>query len=398
MDYAATSYNACMTSFASSFDVCIHGAGFVGRTLALLLAGQGMRVALLADAVTDAAAKDIRAFSLNSASKNLLTRIQAWPARAAVTPVSCMKVFGDAGGELVFNSKLDGNSAQALNWIVDVPVLEGALKEQVAGEPRIQSFASNAKLQAKLHVLCDARALQAPSGVSAQLGISHETIRYPQHALAARLVCEEGHDSAARQWFSAAGDVLALLPMNEHAGHQVALVWSLESEHAKTMLACPDLEFLTSLEAACGKSLGRVRLVSERTLWPLKLTKVRPWTGAHASLGAWVLAGDAAHTMHPLAGQGLNVGLGDAALLAQMLESIRGAAPFFAPSHTALMRALRGYARKRQAAFAPIAGVTDGLHWLFSHPYQVVVCVRNFGLSWLNRTRGIKQILTHQAQ
>ncbi len=383
-----------MTVSAPSFDICIHGAGFVGRTLALLLAKQHLRVALLSkDSPTNESAEstDIRAFALSGASKDLLNSIHAWPADSAVTPVRVMQVFGDAGGHVQLDTP---EHALALNWIVDVPALEAALKEQVAREPSVVCLTEGAACEAKLHVVCEGRT----SRIAAELGIAFETIRYPQHAVAARLGCELPHDNAARQWFTELGEVLALLPMQGSAGHEVALVWSLESKRAKEMLAASDVDFCAALEISANRALGAMQLSSVRALWPLQLARAQQWTGQSSTLGTWVIAGDAAHTVHPLAGQGLNLGLGDVAHLAQSLKAVQAGSPLFRPTQTKLNRALQSYARARQAAAAPIAGVTDGLHLLFARDSALLARVRNLGMSWLNRASGIKNLLIKQAQ
>ena len=380
-----------MTVSASTFDICIHGAGFVGRTLALLLAKQGWCVALLSTKSPQIESTDIRAFALSGASKDLLNSVQAWPADSAVTPVLTMQVFGDAGGHVQLDTP---EHAEALNWIADVPALEAALKEQVAREPSVVCLAEDSACEATLHVVCEGRA----SRMTAELGLQFETIRYPQHAVAARLNCELPHDNAARQWFTERGEVLALLPMQGSAGHEVALVWSLESNRAKEMLAASDADFTVALEASCNKALGTMQLSSSRALWPLQLARTDQWTGQSSTLGTWVIAGDAAHTVHPLAGQGLNLGLGDAAHLARTLKELQGGSPLFRPTQTKLNRALQSYARARQAAAAPIAGMTDGLHLLFARDSVLLARARNLGMSWLNRASSIKNFLIKQAQ
>jgi 2-polyprenyl-6-methoxyphenol hydroxylase-like FAD-dependent oxidoreductase len=138
-------------------------------------------------------------------------------------------------------------------------------------------------------------------------------------------------------------------------------------------------------------------LGSPRALWPLMLSKIRPWTGAVDGT-AWVLAGDAAHTVHPLAGQGLNLGFGDAALLAQTLQALKAQSPRFKPSPTQLGRALRRYARERQAAASNIACATDGLQLLFAHNHPVAAPLRNQGMLLLNRLSSIKNRITQFAQ
>jgi 2-polyprenyl-6-methoxyphenol hydroxylase-like FAD-dependent oxidoreductase len=139
-------------------------------------------------------------------------------------------------------------------------------------------------------------------------------------------------------------------------------------------------------------------LSGPRALWPLQLARTDQWTGLSGTLGTWVIAGDAAHTVHPLAGQGLNLGLGDAAHLAQALKELQGDSPLFRPTQTKLDRALQSYARARQAAAAPIAGVTDGLHLLFARDSVLLGRARNLGMSWLNRASSIKNFLIKRAQ
>jgi 2-polyprenyl-6-methoxyphenol hydroxylase-like FAD-dependent oxidoreductase len=380
-----------MTSSLSSFDICIHGAGFVGRTLSLLLAQSGLRVALLSTEPAKSESVDIRAFALSASSKDLLASVNAWPLDVAITPVLSMQVFGDAGGHVQLDVP---EHAEALNWIVDVPALENVLKEQVAGEPNVVCLAEGTACEAKLHVVCEGRT----SRITTELGLKFEMIRYPQHAIAARLMCELPHDRAARQWFTERGEVLALLPMQGSAGREVALVWSLESNRAKAMLAASDADFTAALEASCNKALGAMHLSSARALWPLQLARTDQWTGQSSALGTWVIAGDAAHTVHPLAGQGLNLGLGDAAHLAKALTEVQGDSPLFRPTQTKLNRALQSYARARLAAAAPIAGVTDGLHLLFAHDSVLLARARNLGMSWLNRASSVKNFLIKQAQ
>ncbi len=384
-----------------SFDIAIHGAGFVGRTLALLLARSGFKVALI-DSSAPSNVIDIRAFSLNQTSKTLLERVHAWPEGAHVTPVLSMAVFGDAGGHAEFEH-VDSHKAShpneaidsPLNWIVDVPALSAALQQQVAGEPRITHFANDDGLEAKLHVVCEGK----HSAMLGQLGIASETIRYPQHAIAARLTCEHPHQHAARQWFNERGEVLALLPLGgaDAGAREVALVWSLNTDHAKAMQSASEVDFTSALTAAAGHALGAMTLCSERALWPLQLTRIDNWVGTQCDK-IWVLAGDAAHAMHPLAGQGLNVGLGDAALLAETLQSFLAKSPLFNPSNTALTRALNRYARTRQAAAAEMSGVTDGLHLLFAHKHPLVQQARNWGMKLFNRADSLKRQIIKRAQ
>jgi ubiquinone biosynthesis UbiH/UbiF/VisC/COQ6 family hydroxylase len=370
----------------SSFDICIHGAGFVGQTLALLLARAGFKVALLSNKPTHPEYTDIRAFALGESAKNVLQNLDAWPAGIATTPVSAMHVYGDTSGNVKFETPANKD---ALTWIVDVPALSDILNRQVAHNPHIQRFAEHdglkAKLAARLHVVCEGR----HSELRDKLGIDVETIVYPQHAIAARLVCEQVHGGIAWQWFNDQGDVLALLPIGGSHSNQVALVWSLETTHAKQMQSASKEDFENTLQAACNMALGTMTLISELARWPLQLSKIKTWAGQSA-LGVWVLAGDAAHAIHPMAGQGLNLGLGDAALLAQTIQSTLTSTT----QGDKLLRALRGYARERQATASAMSYATDGLHLLFAHPNAAVQQLRNWGMSVFDSVKPLKKQVT----
>ncbi len=407
-------------------DICIHGASFVGQTLALHLATNGFRVALLSNHATSAAPAplDIRAFALNQSSKALLEAVNAWPSGSAATPVRAMSVYGDLSGRLQFeccaaqngnvnlnvnlnvnvnenhNDNQDGQD-RALNWIVDVPALAQRLDKQVAAQPRIVCLASKDAPEATLHVICEGKHSQ----LRAQLGIQSETILYPQHAIAARLLCEQPHEHIARQWFNERGEVLASLPLGGSGGvngQEVALVWSLDTARAREMMNRSPADFCTALQAACGQALGAMSLSSPLALWPLQLTRIEQWSGEatwpQKPAQRWVLAGDAAHAVHPLAGQGLNLGLGDARALVQVLTGLLSPAGTFQPAPSLLMKTLRRYARERQAAASAVAATTDGLHLLFANGNPAIGQLRNGGMNALNRFTSLKNLLIRKAQ
>ena len=292
---------------AASYDVCIRGAGIVGRTLALLLARDRLRVGLVEAPPAPASGHgEVRAYALNAASRELLEGLRAWPDEEHATPVAAMQVRGDDGGHVRFAAK-DENAA-ALAWIVDVEPLLARLAEAVRYQPQVQVLSSPAP--AALTVVCEGRA----SSTRAEFGVPFRVQSYPQRAIAARMACEKPHEGVAYQWFEE-GNVLALLPMGGAQGNSVALVWSLKEPRADELLPLPPLEFEARLMAACGGELGRMTLTSERMAWPLQRANAERWVGP-----GWALAGDAAHHGHPRAGQGLNLGLGDAAELARVLH------------------------------------------------------------------------------
>jgi ubiquinone biosynthesis UbiH/UbiF/VisC/COQ6 family hydroxylase len=374
-------------------DICIRGAGIVGRSLALLLARERLRVALVAQAPAELR-PDVRAYSLNGAAKALLEDLRCWPEGQAVTPVRAMQVFGDAGGQVQFDAAEHG--ADALNWMVDVPVLEERLAHAVAFQPHIEVV--SAPVPAALTVVCEGRASQT----RAELGVSFDTTHYDQHAVAARLHAAQPHGGVARQWFrfgevpglsQAQAEVLALLPMGGADGHELALVWSVHPSRAQALQALEASAFAQQLEAACGGALGPMTLHSDRALWPLQLARAARWTGPMpgAPERSFALAGDAAHAMHPLAGQGLNVGLGD---VAELVDVIRHK-EFWRPLHD--LKLLRRYERARQADVMAMGWVTDGLQRLFGRSGPVWPKLRNWGLSGFDHSPSLKRWMTRQA-
>ncbi|MBS0342031.1 MAG: ubiquinone biosynthesis protein UbiH, partial [Proteobacteria bacterium] len=199
-------------------EVCIRGAGIVGRTLALLLAGSRIRVALVVPE-TDAAAKareDIRAYALNTASRHLLESLRAWPDAQHATAVREMMIHGDDGGSVHFSAPQQ--KVDALAWIVDVPALEQRLADAVRFSPMIEVVKE--PVAAPLTVVCEGKA----SATRQALGVHYDLTRYPQHAIAARFDAQRPHDEIARQWFNDCGEVLALLPLGGPGGRSLALV------------------------------------------------------------------------------------------------------------------------------------------------------------------------------
>ena len=381
-------------------DVCIRGAGVVGSTLALLLARERLRVGLLAQAAPASSAvsssssaapapagdtSDVRAYALNAASRDLLMSLRAWPDPEFATPVAAMEIHGDGNGVLRFCADTQG--VPALAWIVDLPALQARLSEALRYQPLVETLV--AERPAPLTAVCEGRA----SATREAFGVAFDTTPYPQRAIAARLRCGKPHGGVARQWFLPDG-VVALLPLGGSAGDTVAMVWSAELPRAAALLALEPDAFAAELLAATAGAVGTLALTSPRADWPLQFARADRWCGAMPEGGAhrsWVLAGDAAHTVHPLAGQGLNLGLADAAELAQVLHGRdywRGAGD---------LRLLRRYERARKAGLWPMGLATDGLQQLFSlpgHPWQAL---RNWGLSGFDASGPLKSWLARRA-
>ncbi len=370
------------------FDVCIRGSGVVGRTLALLLARERLRVALVARPALDGSptgpsALDVRAYALNSASRQLLQSLRAWPDAQSATPVLEMHVWGDDGGRLEFAApsvrSADPVSSTPLAWIVDVPALEHQLAEAVRYQPQIETVP--APVKAALSVICEGQ----KSSSRNEFGALWTVKPYPQKAIAARLQCGQAHHGVARQWFRS-GEVLALLPISGADGNSVALVWSVSVQRAGMLEKLSPEEFSLAVQTACGAEPGRLQLVSALSSWPLALSTAERWVGP-----GWALAGDAAHTVHPLAGQGLNLGLADAARLAAVVherEYWRGLGD---------ERLLRRYERSRKADVAAMGAVTDGLHGLFAQSDARWQVLRNLGMKGFARSGPLKEWVTRQA-
>ncbi|MBN9405858.1 MAG: FAD-dependent monooxygenase [Burkholderiales bacterium] len=363
---------------AFEHDLCIRGAGIVGRTLALLAARDRLRVALVAPPAGPPATADVRAYAISPAVQALLQSLRCWPEGVAATPVLAMQVQADQQGAVHFSAQQQG--VAALNWIVDVPRLEQLLAEAVRYQSAIDVI--DAPVAAPLTVVCEGRA----SATRAELGIEYDSVRYPQHALATRLDCERPHEQVARQWFTSEGDVLAFLPLGGPGGREVAVVWSLASERAALVAAWDDATLAAHLHDMSGDALGALQVQGARASWPLVLAHARRWVGAMPGrVGeSFALAGDAAHAMHPLAGQGLNVGLGDAAELARVLAARERWRP------VSDLRLLRRYERARQGHWLRMRWATDGLQLLFGHPGPLAGPLRNWGMTLFDHSGPLK--------
>ena len=383
-------------------DICIQGSGIVARTLALLLAKERFRVALVGSAKAESGGEkhDVRAYALNAASKSLLESLRVWPDAAHATPVLGMQVHGDTTGRVNFSAAEHGS--EALAWIVDVPALEVQLLQAVKYQPLITVLEqvasahlqnSNTEIRRDLTVICEGK----NSMMRDELGVEFDVTPYHQHAIAARLTGTLPHGNQALQWFKN-GEILAFLPLSEpnqpQPGNSVALVWSVAEERAKELMALNSDEFAKEVAAHSEHALGEMTLYSERAVWPLQLARADKWVGKHPELGSWALAGDAAHTVHPLSGQGLNLGLADVAELADVLAAVKGKEYWRSVGD---LKLLRRYERARKLDALALGTVTDGLQQLFARSESPLQVLRNWGMQGFERSGGLKQWVTKRA-
>lgn len=365
------------------FDICIRGGGIVGHSLALLLARDRLRVGLVAQApaLRPPADPDVRAYALNAKSRALLESVRCWPDAQHATAVTEMRVLGDDGGEVNFSAA--NLAVAALAWIVDVPRLEAQLSEAVRFQPHIEIL--DCAQAADLTVVCEGKA----SSTRDEFGVEFAVSRYPQRAIAARLSCEHAHAQVARQWFTQ-GEILAFLPLEGESGNSVGIVWSVLEARAQDVLDMSEEEFCAELEQLSQNCLGKLQLSSPRKAWPLQSAHASRWVGTtHGQ--AWALAGDAAHNVHPLAGQGLNLGLGDVAELAGILH----AREYWRPVSDGKL--LRRYERARRTEVATTDLAMDGLQQLFSKEGTVWQSLRNWGMKGFEHSGLTKQWAARQA-
>lgn len=376
------------------YDVLVRGSGIVGKSLALSLARQGLRVALLVDAAENLG-PDLRAFAMNAASVAWLRGLKVWDQLppSATTAVHDMHIKGDEAASSGIDSGSHSGSLDfsawshrvpELAWIVDAAVLERELANAVKFAPHITQVKT--EVTATLTALCEGRA----SASRDALGVTFQKNDYGHRAIAARLKCSWGHRHVARQWFRSP-DVLALLPFGgSQAAHSneasYGCVWSMPESNAQEFLAMNDSAFNQALMRATQGEAGELSLVSERASWPLMRAQASAWCGP-----GWVLLGDAAHVIHPLAGQGLNLGLADVATLTQTLLERE---PWRALGDEKL---LRRYARQRAAPTQTMGRVTEGLLQLFAAERPAVRELRNRGMSLVNQLSPLKRWLTVRA-
>ena len=390
-----------MTASSPIFDVAIVGGGLVGKTAALALAQGGLRVALLAQPcapLPSGARFDARVYAFSRSSQALWERLRVWQAidPAKLTPVYDMRVFGDAAAELHFSAY---QAAVAwLAWIAESSVVERALDAALHFQPtltwlntRAQLLDVNADANVATIGLTDGKTLRASlvvgadgahSWVRAQTGARVEVRDYRQTGVVANFHAQHPHGETAYQWFRE-GEIIALLPL---PGNHVSLVWSAKTQHANALLKLAPEALAAEVERATQGQSGALECVTPAQGFPLTLQAVDRLVAPRVAL-----VGDAAHRMHPLAGQGVNLGLRDVAALADVLaqrETFRDLGDLVL---------LRRYERGRREDIRRLTIATDGLQRLFSLPGPLARAVRNAGMAFVGAQPFVKRWLVASA-
>jgi ubiquinone biosynthesis UbiH/UbiF/VisC/COQ6 family hydroxylase len=380
----------------SRVDVLIAGGGVVGGALALALARERLDVALVetrAPPPFDPADVDLRVFAVSPASNALLSRIGAWERIAAlrVSPYATMRVWErGVADELRFDADLAG--APRLGHIVEDRALRAGLWDALAAAggvrshcparvQRVEAGAADTRVELDDGTRLRARLVVAADGAFSPLresaGLALDTETYGERAVVAHVRTQRAHEATAWQRFTPAGP-LAFLPL---ADGRVSVVWSLKDARATQVLSLDDAAFMAALTDASDARLGTVLETSPRAAFPLRMQLARRYAAPRLAL-----VGDAAHVVHPLAGQGLNLGLLDAAALAEVLaDAMRACEDLGAPA------VLARYERWRRGEVARAARAFGLLDGLFRSDFGPLPLLRRAGMRLVQRIGPLKR-------
>jgi 2-polyprenylphenol 6-hydroxylase len=367
----------------------------VGASLAR--AARGLSVALVAHERRQPVARkpfDARVYALSPGNVAFLQAIGAWQAIPAdrVVPVHAMRIYGDEpGSSLEFDAY--GAGVSELAWIVEDALLQDALWSGLEAEVFAPAQCASLGIEAghALLALADGKRISArlvvgadgaQSFVRAQAGISAHESDYGQNAVVANFRCEKSHRNVAWQWFQR-GAVLALLPL---PGNHVSMVWSLPAGEAARVCGLDEATLCDEVSKAANQELGRLQLVTPPRSYPLRRLAARQLVVPRVAL-----AGDAGHVIHPLAGQGLNLGLQDARALAAVLAERE---PMRDPGDLAL---LRRYERSRAEPILAMDTMVDTLFRTFGAESPLIGRMRNAGLNLTDRLPVIKNLMMRYA-
>lgn len=372
---------------SGTYDILIGGGGLVGASLACALSGHGLRIGLI-EAVPygepGQPSYDDRAIALAAGTQRIFTGMGLWPAlESRVTPIHRIHVsdrgrFGFARldraeegvpalGYVALGRDLGAVLSARLAQCADVELIAPARVTGVefaadTAQVRIAAGAGERSLATRLLVAADG----AQSTLRDLLDIPTTTWEYGQTALIANVTPQRPHDNVAYERFTDSGP-LALLPMSDA---RCALVWTLRDDQVDSVMALDDAAFLARLQERFGQRLGRLLRVGRRSAYPLRLVRARESVRPRLAL-----IGNAAHTLHPIAGQGFNLGLRDVAALAEVLLDARRDGRDIGDAAV-----LARYADWRQGDHRRVIAFTDGLTRVFTSPLPPLAWARDLGM------------------
>ena len=388
-------------------DLLIVGAGMVGSALALALQNSGLEILVLDGSPLSVkpfdpqAAFEPRVSALSAASQRILQRLDVWDGMLArrVSPYAEMQVWDGSGtGQIHFSA--GSVHADVLGHIVENRVIQDALLERLHDSEI--GLLANARLEQMrrsgddwLLTLADGRSLRAPlviaadganSAVRRLTGCATREWDYLHHAIVTSVRTADSHQSTAWQRFTDEGP-LAFLPLEREGEHWCSIVWSVTPAEAERLMALADEAFCRELESAFEGRLGTVISADPRVCVPLRQRHAKRYVAEGLAL-----IGDAAHTIHPLAGQGVNLGFLDAAVLAEVLQHAaeRG-------ERLADVKVLSRYERRRMPHNLALMAAMEGLERLFQADPLPMRWLRNTGLKWVDQMPEAKAMFVRQA-
>jgi len=383
-------------------DIAIVGGGIVGLTLAAALKNSELSIAVIdkaacyqplsekptarVSAINQANIKALQQFDvwnyLQQDRANPYTDMHVWDKDSfGDIHFSCGEMGSDALGIIVENQALVNALAEAGEAQANVQLVTAGIERVLAGPNQTMLMLDNDEvLSCRLLVGADG----ANSFVRKQAGLPITFKDYEHTAIVANIKTEEPHNNVARQAFTPTGP-LALLPMV--APNVCSIVWSQTPEQAASLMALDDEAFCNALTAASNSKLGMTMLETKRSAFPLTMRYARQW----AKDGV-VLVGDAAHTIHPLAGQGANLGMQDALVLAETLSSLNASG-----KDIGLYKNLRSYERSRKTEAMKMIAAMDGFKFLFDGNDPFKKLLRGIGLSATDRLGTIKNAFVSHA-
>ncbi len=385
------------------YDITIIGGGCVGGTLACALAQAGLKVAVVEarepQRVWPAGSVDVRVYAITRASERIFRSTGCWDAieRGGVSPFRDMRVW-DASGSGAIHFDCAELGEPMLGYIIEQRVIQAALNARMDMLPSLTrlcpaelgAFELNADSMGvtladgrRLHTRLLVGADGASSQVRGMAAIAVETRAYQQEAVVAVVTTEQSHQETAWQRFLPTGP-LAFLPLRDGRS---SIVWSTTPQQAAELCALDTDEFLECLSAAFDRRLGRVTAVAERVRFPLQRLHAKQYIGERLAL-----VGDAAHVIHPLAGQGVNLGLLDAAALADVVLDTHAVGRDYG-----LYTNLRRYQRWRHGDNHAMQRAMDGIKGLFGASAAPLRLMRNTGLNVVDRSGPLKSVLARHA-